>query len=128
LDLGVGEPAADAGSGHERGIEGHSYRVALMPPVGEVVRVLVDDDPVAMLWSPPYVCDLTEHLRGRVTATLRLEVSNTTANALAADPTVASWVADAERWHGRRFRMQALDRVRDGLHSGLLTVPEIVIG
>ena len=55
-------------------------------------------------------------------------MSNTTANALAADATVDGWVADAERWHGRRFRMQALDRAREGLSSGLLTVPEIVIG
>ena len=55
-------------------------------------------------------------------------MSNTTANALAADDTVDRWVADAERWHGRRFRMQALERVREGLASGLLTVPEIVLG
>jgi hypothetical protein len=79
-----------------------------------------------VLWAPPYACDLTDHLRGKESVTLRLEVSNTTANALAADDTVAGWVADAERWHGRRFRMQALDRVRDGLSSGLLTVPELV--
>lgn len=125
LDLGVGEPVAADSGGRESGIEGHSYRVALIPPVGEIVRVVVDDDPVAVLWAPPYACDLTEQLRGKQTATLRLEVSNTTANALAADPTVDGWVADAERWHGRRFRMQALDRVRDGLSSGLLTVPEL---
>ncbi|HYI52391.1 MAG TPA: hypothetical protein VEX57_00385, partial [Microlunatus sp.] len=67
-------------------------------------------------------------LAGRREVVLRLEVSNTTANALAADTTVAGWVADAERWHGRRFRMQALDRVREGLTSGLLTVPELVLG
>jgi hypothetical protein len=126
LDLGDGRPADDSGAGRESGIEGHSYRVKLVPPVGEVVRVLVDDEPVAVLWAPPYACDLTDHLRGKESVTLRLEVSNTTANALAADDTVASWVADAERWHGRRFRMQALDRVRDGLSSGLLTVPELV--
>ena len=125
LDLGDGRPADESGAGRESGIEGHSYRVRLVPPVGEVVRVLVDEVPVATLWAPPYVCDLTEALRGTGTATLRLEVSNTTANALAADPTVADWVADAERWHGRRFRMQALDRVREGLSSGLLTVPEL---
>ena len=96
----------------------------LVPPVGEVVRVLVDGAPVAMLWAPPYACDLPDSARG-TTVTLQLEVSNTTANALAADPTVARWVGDAERWHGRRFRMQALDRVREGLSSGLLTVPEL---
>ena len=100
----------------------------LVPPVGEVVRVLVDDEAAAILWAPPYACDLTEQLRGKGSVTLRLEVSNTTANALAADDTVAGWVADAERWHGRRFRMQALDRVREGLASGLLTVPELVLG
>jgi hypothetical protein len=126
LDLGEGRPAQDSGAGRESGIEGHSYRVRLVPPVGEVVRVLVDDVPVATLWAPPYVCDLTEHLRDATTVTLRLEVSNTTANALAADQTVTGWVADAERWHGRRFRMQALDRVREGLSSGLLTVPELL--
>ena len=125
IDLGEGRPADDGGSGRERGIEGHSYRVQLVPPVGEVVRVLVDDEPVATLWAPPYACDLTAQLRGKVSARLRLEVSNTTANALAADDTVDRWVADAERWHGRRFRMQALDRVREGLASGLLAVPEL---
>jgi hypothetical protein len=125
LDLGEGRPADDGGAGRERGIEGHSYRVQLVPPVGEVVRVLVDDAPVATLWAPPYACDLTAQLRGKVSARLRLEVSNTTANALAADDTVDRWVTDAERWHGRRFRMQALDRVREGLASGLLAVPEL---
>ncbi|HYI59946.1 MAG TPA: glycosyl hydrolase, partial [Microlunatus sp.] len=125
LDLGAGEPIPDDGGGRESGLEGHSYRVALVPPVGEVVRVVVDDEPVAMLWAPPYACDLTEQLRGKESATLRLEVSNTTANALAADATVDGWVADAEHWHGRRFRMQALDRAREGLSSGLLTVPEL---
>ena len=52
------EPAGSSG------IEGHSYRVQLVPPVGEVVRVLVDDVPVATLWAPPYACDLTDQLRG----------------------------------------------------------------
>lgn len=125
LDLGDGVPAEDSGAGRETGIEGHSYRVRLVPPVGEVVRVLVDGEPVAMLWAPPYACDLPDHLL-RPTVTLQLEVSNTTANALAADPTVTRWVDDAERWHGRRFRMQALDRVREDLASGLLTVPELL--
>lgn len=118
LDLGPGAPLPARPAG-ESGIEGHSYRVSYAPPVGEVVRVLVDDQPIAVLWAPPYACELPAG------ETLRLEVSNTTANALAADPTVADWVADAERWHGRRFRMQALDRVRDGLSSGLFTVPAI---
>ncbi|HEY5980899.1 MAG TPA: glycosyl hydrolase [Microlunatus sp.] len=128
LDLGDGRPADFSGAGRESGIEGHSYRVELVPPVGEVVRVLVDDAPVSTLWAPPYACDLTEQLRGKDAVELRLEVSNTTANALAADDTVGAWVADAERWHGRRFRMQALERVREGVSSGLLTVPEIVLG
>ena len=97
----------------------------LLPSVGEVVRVLVDNDPVTTLWAPPYSCDLIEQLSDKGVATLRLEVSNPTANALAADHAVAGWVADAERWHGRRFRMQALGRVGEGLASGLLTVPEL---
>ena len=127
LDLGNGR-ALDEADGRETGIEGHSYRVALAPPVGEVVRVLVDDRQVAVLWAPPYSCDLTESLHGKEKATLRLEVSNTTANALAADTTVTDWTADAERRHGRRFRMQALDRVRDGLASGLHVVPVLTFG
>ncbi len=43
LDLGEGLAAQDSGAGRESGIEGHSYRVRLAPPVGEVVRVLVDE-------------------------------------------------------------------------------------
>ena len=77
--------------------------------------MLVDGVAVTTLWAPPYACDLTDQLHEKARATLRLEVSNTTANALAADDTVAGWVAEAERWHGRRFRMQALERVREGL-------------
>ena len=127
LDLGNGR-ALDEADGRETGIEGHSYRDALAPPVGEVVRVLVDDRQVAVLWAPPYSCDLTESLHGKEKATLRLEVSNTTANALAADTTVTDWTADAERRHGRRFRMQALDRVRDSLASGLHVVPVLTFG
>ena len=44
---------------------------------------------------------------------------------LAADVTVAGWVVDAGRWHGRRVRMPALGRVGEGLPSGLLTVYEL---
>lgn len=128
LDLGMGEPATPSGSGRESGIEGRSYRVDLEPPVGEVARVLVDDEPVAVLWASPYACDLSSGPAGKRRITLRLEVSNTTANALAADESIAAWVADAERWHGRRFGMQALDRARDGLSSGLLAVPELRTG
>ena len=36
-------------------------------------------------------------------------------------------VAESERRYGRRFRMQELDLAMDGVRSGLLAVPTLVI-
>ena len=36
-------------------------------------------------------------------------------------------VAESERRYGRRFRMQELDRAMDGIRSGLLACPALVI-
>ncbi len=122
LDFGPGTP--DDLRVRTSGIEGRSYRAEIAPPVREVVEVLIDRQVIGVVWDAPWQIDLGGALRAGSTLTLR--VSNTTANALAADTTVAEWAAQAERLHGRRFRMQALDRVLDGVSSGLASVPVLM--
>ena len=97
------------------------YRARIAPPVREVVEVLVDGSPVGVVWDAPWRIDLGP--AAGPGSVLELRVSNTTANALAADTTIAEWAAEAERLHGRRFRMQALGRTLDGVSSGLAGVP-----
>jgi hypothetical protein len=119
LDFGPGTPeeAEVALGAMEVGV----YRARIAPPIREVAEVLVDGAPVGVVWDAPWRIDLGAAVRpGSV---LELRVSNTTANALAADTTIAGWAAEAERLHGRRFRMQALDRTLDGVSSGLTCVP-----
>ena len=119
LDFGPGTPdeAEIALGAMEVGV----YRARIAPPVREVVEVLVDGESVGIVWDAPWRIDLGRSVRpGSV---VELRVSNTTANALAADTTVTEWATEAERLHGRRFRMQALDRTLDGISSGLTCVP-----
>ncbi len=120
LDFGPGEP--DESEIALGAMEVGVYRARISPPVREVVEVLLDGRSLGVVWDAPWQIDLGEVRPG---STLTLRVSNTTANALAADPTVPQWAAEAERLHGRRFRMQALDRTLGGISSGLACVPTL---
>ncbi|HET9647971.1 MAG TPA: glycosyl hydrolase [Microlunatus sp.] len=118
LDFGDGVPdEADVVIG---AMEVGVYRARISPPVREVVEVLVDGRTAGVVWDAPWRIELGEVSPG---GTVTLRVGNTTANALSVDPTVQEWAAASERLHGRRFRMQALDRARDGISSGLSCVP-----
>ncbi|GAA2094221.1 glycosyl hydrolase [Microlunatus panaciterrae] len=125
LDLGGCGPA-DAGSAAEAGIRGRSYRVQVSTPVGEVAQVFVNGVEAGVLWAPPYLLDLTGWLQPG-TNDLRLVVANTAANALTTETAIHGLVDDSVARYGRRFRMQDLDRAGDGLASGLLAVPSLVV-
>ncbi|WP_170932004.1 glycosyl hydrolase [Brachybacterium massiliense] len=118
LDLGEGSvlPAAGGGSG---------YRALLDPPVREIAAVLVDGQEVGLLWRPPYRLDLTGRLRAGTTR-LGLRIHGATA-AAAARPenaeAAAAQVAEAHAAYGERFQQQELDRMLDGVATGLGTVP-----
>jgi hypothetical protein len=102
-----------------------SFRALVRPPVGEVVRVVVNGSDAGVVWSAPYRVEVTGLLRDGDN-TLRLVVSNTAANALTEETEIHRLAADSERRYGRRFVMQELDRAGDDLHSGLLTTPALV--
>ncbi|MFD2081261.1 alpha-L-rhamnosidase [Actinopolymorpha cephalotaxi] len=102
-----------------------SFRALVRPPVGEVVRVVVNGSDAGVVWSAPYRVELTHLLRAGEN-TLRLVVSNTAANALTEETEIHRLAADSEGRYGRRFAMQELDRAGDDLHSGLLTTPVLV--
>ena len=53
--------------------------------------------------------------------------SATTANALARDQHIEALVSAGERRYGRRFRMQDVERAMEGVRSGLLAVPSLMI-
>ena len=118
LDLGEGSvlPAAGGGSG---------YRALLDPPVREIAAVLVDGQEVGLLWRPPYRLDLTGKLRTGTTR-LGLRIHGTTA-AAAARPdhaeAAAAQVAEAHAAYGERFQQQELERMLDGVATGLCAVP-----
>ena len=125
LDLGdVG--IAAAGSAEAEGLLGHSFRAGIEPPVGVIAEVRVNDVDCGTAWSPPYVVEVS---RAALSGTNRVEitVANTAANAVAHDPHLPTRVADSERRYGRRFRMQELYRAMDGIRSGLLATPALVI-
>ena len=107
-------------------MRGHSYRAEVEPPVGVMAEVRVNDVDCGIVWAPPYAIDVS---RAALPGLNRVEttVRNTAANALAHDELISSLVADSERRYGRRFRMQELDRAMDGVRSGLLAVPTLVI-
>jgi len=121
IDFGDTAPI-DAGSMDREGVRGNSYRVQLIPPVREVVQVVVNGQAAGILWAPPYVLDLGDQLQPG-TNTIELLVSNTAANALAADTAIQQLVEQSREHYGRRFTMQDLDRALDGVSSGLLRVP-----
>jgi hypothetical protein len=57
-----------------------------------------------------------------------VKVSNTLANAVAADESTAVLVEQVEVMYGRRFRMQDLELADATVSSGLLAVPRLVVG
>ena len=119
-------PATAVGQTAPGGIRGPSYRAKVDPPVGVVAEVRVNGIDCGVAWAPPYAIEVS---RAAVPGPNRIEVTvhNTAANALSDDQHVASMVADSERRYGRRFRMQDLDRAMDGVRSGLLAVPILMI-
>jgi hypothetical protein len=125
IDFGDG-PAVAAGSAEPRGLLGHSYRAGIDPPVGVIAEVHLNGVACGLAWAPPYVVDVTAAVRpGR--NQIEITIANTAANALAHDEHVAPMVAEAERRYGRRFRMQELERAMDGVKSGLIEVPTMLI-
>ncbi|QGN32678.1 glycosyl hydrolase [Microlunatus sp. Gsoil 973] len=121
IDFGESTPV-DAGSSERDGVRGNSYRVQVTTPVREVVQVIVNGTQAGVLWAPPYALDLTDllHPGGN---TIELVVSNTAANALAADAAIDRLVQQSRDSYGHRFVMQDLDRAMDSVSSGLLGVP-----
>ncbi len=133
-DLGSGTAVMDfgeagvtaVGDGAPQEIRGHSYRAKVDPPIGVVAEVRVNDVDCGVVWAPPYVVDVSHAVQvgpNRVEVT----VANTASNALAHDEQVETMVAESESRYGRRFRMQELDRAMDGVRSGLLATPALVI-
>jgi hypothetical protein len=78
-----------------------------------------------LAWAPPYRVKITDALHSG-TNKIEIIVSNTAANALAAD-SITRLAAESEARYGRRFRMQDLDRATESVRSGLLRVPTIVV-
>lgn len=125
VDFGTATPVV-ARRADEAGIRGHSYRVEIDPPVGVVAAVRVNDVDCGVAWAPPYTVDISGAVRaGR--NLLEVTVYNLAVNALAHDEHVAKVSAAAEQRYGRRARIQDLDRALEGVRSGLLDVPSVVI-
>lgn len=118
--------AIDAKALAEEGIRGSAYRVAVTPPVREIVEVIVNDASCGVLWAPPYRLDLTDYLRPGPNE-LRLVVHNTAANALSVETAICPLVKESTARYGQRFVMQDLDKAMDGVESGLLSVPQLVV-
>jgi hypothetical protein len=76
--------------------------------------------------DPPYRLDITCAARSGWNE-IEITVSNTAANALAADQHIIELAAQSEDRYGRRFRMQDLDHAMVSVRSGLLSVPTIVL-
>ncbi|MGW0229341.1 glycosyl hydrolase [Actinopolymorpha singaporensis] len=120
LDFGEARPIRE-----DRPRTLRSFRALVRPPVGEVVRVVVNGCDAGVVWSAPYRVEITGLLRDGDNI-LKLVVSNTAANALTEETEIHRLAADSEQRYGRRFAMQELDRAGDDLHSGLLTTPALV--
>jgi alpha-L-rhamnosidase len=119
--------ASDAALGENAGLVGPSYRVGVIGPVGEIARVRLNGIDCGVVWAPPYRVDITAAARSGLNE-IEITVSNTAANALAADQHIVELAAHSEARYGRRFRMQDLDRAMASVRSGLLSVPTIVVG
>ena len=126
IDFGANSTTDIAGTGDGADLVGPSYRVAMIGPVGEIAEVRVNGIDCGIAWAPPYRVDITGAAHsGR--NEIEITVSNTAANALAADQHIIELAAQSEARYGRRFRMQDLDRAMASVRSGLLSVPMIVV-
>ncbi len=127
LDFGIA-PTTPASQGNQQGelLGGHSFRAEIDPPVGVIAEVRVNDVDCGLAWAPPYLVDVSPAIHPGVNR-IEITVRNTAANALAHDEQISSLAADSERRYGRRFRMQELDRAMQGVRSGLLEVPTLVL-
>jgi alpha-L-rhamnosidase len=125
IDLG-GCSATDAADQGNAGLVGPSYQVAVTGPVGEIAEVAVNGVDCGVAWDPPYRVDITGAARSGWNE-IKITVRNTAANALAADQHIVELAAQSEARHGRRFRMQDLDRAMASVRSGLLSVPTILV-
>jgi len=127
IHLDLGDAAiAGAGSTEAGGLLGHSFRAGIEPPIGVTAELRVNGVDCGLVSAPPYVVDVSwSTLSGG--NRVEILVRNTAANAVAHDPYLPAWVADSERRYGRRFRMQKLDRAMEGIRSGLLAIPALVI-
>jgi hypothetical protein len=119
LDLGETRPAPSQ-EGH--GPSGPSYRVQVDSPVREIAVVTVNGLPCGILWDAPFRVEVGDALQPGENE-LVLEVYNTTANASAADGTVARTIQAGHERYGVRFEQQDLDLTLDGVSSGLQAVP-----
>jgi len=116
--------AAEAGPPDGGALVGPSFRASVRAPVGEIAHVRLNGVACGVVWAPPYQLDVSTAARcGR--NDIEVTVSNTAANALAADEQIVHLATDSEARYGRRFRMQELDRAMATVRSGLLTVPLI---
>ena len=118
LDLGPGRAVPHTG-------EGSGYRALLEPPVREIAVLEVDGEELGVLWRPPYRIALTGRLRAG-TSRLRLRIHGTTAAAAALPENAeaaAGQVAAAHETYGERFQPQELERMLDGVATGLASVP-----
>ena len=119
-------PVTVVGEAEPEEMRGHSFRADIDPPVGVMAEVRVNDVDCGMVWAPPYAVDVSRAVQPGANR-VEITVYNTAANALAHDEHVSSMVAESESRYGRRFRMQELDRAMEGVRSGLLAVPTLVI-
>lgn len=126
LDLGPAVAEEDRSASVERGIVGPSFRAAVRAPVGEVAVVRVNGVACGVLWSPPYRLDVGHAVRAG-TNDIEITVHNTAANRLSVDTEIHDLVRRTEDRYGRRFVMQELERAGEGLASGLLAVPQLLV-
>lgn len=125
LDLGPATSLAD-GPSPQRGMVGPSFRAAVRAPVGEVAQVRVNGVDCGAVIAPPYRVDVSDAVREGENV-VDVTVHSTAANALAHDTEIAALVERTEARYGRRFVMQELDRALEGVSSGLLTVPTLLL-
>src|SRR5699024_12879699 len=117
LSLADGKPLWPTG--------GIAYGARRGPPLREIAAWLVDGQEAGLLWRPPYRLDLTGLLRAGATR-LGLRIHGTTAAAAARQDNAeaaAAQVAAAHAAYGERFQQQELERMLDGVATGLGAVP-----